>query len=857
MTRGESMRTKRPRTIRLTPSRRWIALLIVAVIVGPLLPGPSLAVRAAGAPTLYGRTSITLHGVSVRTRGFLQDNCIAITDYPCYTFSDASYKPEGTAQARALQQLARLNDRAPAPLTNASLSRVQWEVGPDDGTWGSDGPPDSNDPDCRNTGNWRIDLVAQDASGALFAYEVKAWSVGRAAPRAQLNCYISRAAAAGIPLAQGSQLTGWVRTYSDKVGNTYCAWGDQPDPSDVNAGPGLVFFSSIADPTIPDFVRQNPTGGCGAPTDPLPARCARMLRQPTCVPDAVGAVALLLVLLALQDAGKAPVTKPRPPVPGGVTLTPFAQITGDQLHVEWSVAVQPLPTQPITLLLDAGLPGDYLVETVPAGTTPFRDVIFDDLPAGYGVAVQHAMVLETGQEDTGITAQDSNSLPPELFGLPDAVQCPQGQHTIAVSLTHGLAIGSGEPWSWGDNSSRELGRTGATTGSPAKVAGLHSVLSVAAGDHFSLALRSDGTLWAWGANRGGQLGNGTATSQDVSFATAQYAGPTLVGVLPASSASASNGLTGSALGSDGRAWVWGNVGSGLAGDGNAVATVLQSTPQRVPLTAPAVSLAIDREHGLAIDVSGEAWGWGIASGVTGSSRTDVLPPTAMTGGAASAAPYYYSSAIVMADGSIQTAGYDFVDQLGRLSNGITSPLAPVVSQPGPAVAISEMDGSTPMAVLRDGTLATWGDNSSGTAGIGSLNPDAVFAPTSVPGLSGVTDVASGFGSVLALRGDGSVLSWGNNTDGQLGNGQTGVRANATPAPVQMSGVDQPIGCGSAMLAGATAPAHRLSGSGRPSASIRFPSAESQWLTASLPLRSRALTANATRHSRVHSRRVRQ
>src|ERR1700730_431932 len=198
-----------------------IGLILVSVIV--TLPSlGALRAYAAGAPVLYPRTSISYGSVSMRTRGFLQDNCLGKADYPCLTFSDTSYKQEGTAQARAIQQLARVDDHAPVPLTNTVQSAVQWEVGPDDGTWGPDGPPDSNDPNCQNPGAWRIDIVTQGPAGTLSAYEVKSWAAGRTVARPQLTCYITRARDAGVTLTAGTELGGWVRTYADNSANTYC-----------------------------------------------------------------------------------------------------------------------------------------------------------------------------------------------------------------------------------------------------------------------------------------------------------------------------------------------------------------------------------------------------------------------------------------------------------------------------------------------------------------------------------------------------------------------------------------------------------------------------------------------------------
>lgn len=43
------------------------------------------------------------------------------------------------------------------------------------------------------------------------------------------------------------------------------------------------------------------------------------------------------------------------------------------------------------------------------------------------------------------------------------------------------------------------------------VSGLTGVTSIAVGDSFACAVRSDGTVWCWGNNTGGQLGVGTTS----------------------------------------------------------------------------------------------------------------------------------------------------------------------------------------------------------------------------------------------------------------------------------------------------------------------------------------------------------
>ena len=106
----------------------------------------------------------------------------------------------------------------------------------------------------------------------------------------------------------------------------------------------------------------------------------------------------------------------------------------------------------------------------------------------------------------------------------------------------------------------ENGRTlsGATSGSetanpvPIQVAGLSDVATVAGGEDYTLALRTDGTVWSWGLNTEGQLGTGTPDNLPHP-APAEV--PDLSGVIAlATSPTSQHSL---ALRDDGTVWAWG------------------------------------------------------------------------------------------------------------------------------------------------------------------------------------------------------------------------------------------------------------------------------------------------------------
>jgi len=58
----------------------------------------------------------------------------------------------------------------------------------------------------------------------------------------------------------------------------------------------------------------------------------------------------------------------------------------------------------------------------------------------------------------------------------------------------------------------------------------------------------------------------------------------------------------------------------------------------------------------------------------------------------------------------------------------------------------------------------------------------VRTPVQVPGLTGVGAIAAGFHHSLAIKGDGTVLAWGDNNEGELGDGSTAQVAG----PVQVT-----------------------------------------------------------------------
>jgi hypothetical protein len=100
------------------------------------------------------------------------------------------------------------------------------------------------------------------------------------------------------------------------------------------------------------------------------------------------------------------------------------------------------------------------------------------------------------------------------------------------------------------------------------------------------------------------------------------------------------------------------------------------------------------------------------------------------------------------------------------------------------VAIASGSDSN-IALRSDGSLVAWGYNEEGQLGNGtttnSPTPVEVEGVGGVGTLSGVVAIAGGYEHSVALRSDGSVVAWGYGDDGELGNATTSN--SSTPVPV--------------------------------------------------------------------------
>ncbi len=122
------------------------------------------------------------------------------------------------------------------------------------------------------------------------------------------------------------------------------------------------------------------------------------------------------------------------------------------------------------------------------------------------------------------------------------------------------------------------------------------------------------------------------------------------------------------------------------------------------------------------------------------------------------------------DGSVWSWGANDDGQLGNGTTGATDTLvpAPIKSLSHGVIAIAA-GWDAAVALKADGSVWTWGKNDRGQLGNGATTSSGT--PIKVAGLAGrVTAIAAGLAFVLVLKADGTVWGWGDDYQGQLGDG---------------------------------------------------------------------------------------
>ena len=379
----------------------------------------------------------------------------------------------------------------------------------------------------------------------------------------------------------------------------------------------------------------------------------------------------------------------------------------------------------------------------------------------------------SGQLGDGSTSE--SNVPVPVIGVSSVT-------SIAAGGSFGLAVAGGAVSAWGDNFYGELGNgTNANSDVPISVSGLSGVTSIAAGGGHALATLSTGVVMAWGDNFYGEIGIRTASTEVDEPVAVRLSRQ--ISSVSASDPGSNRGFS-MALAGNHTVKTWGYDAFGQLGDGSIRVNVTR--PVNVKALTGAIAVSAGSDFSLALTTNGTVTAWGdnsagqLGIGTTGNNIVTPKAIGGLTGVTAIAAGFAHGLAL-LANGTVMAWGDNSYGELGDGSTvGSDTPVA--VSGLSDAIAVAA-GGDYSLALLSDGTVMAWGDNSYGELGDGTTVGSDL--PVPVIGLTGITAIAAGLEHGLALGSDGSVMAWGNNGAGQLGDGASG---GTSDTPVTVTGL---------------------------------------------------------------------
>ena len=317
--------------------------------------------------------------------------------------------------------------------------------------------------------------------------------------------------------------------------------------------------------------------------------------------------------------------------------------------------------------------------------------------------------------------------------------------------------------------------------------------SIAAGGRSSCAIDDGGVLYCWGFNGDGQLGIG----QDPAGSGPIYAVPQAVPPTGNQTFASMNGglFHNCAVTFSHVAYCWGDNNNGQLGLG--VNTRSANSPTSVKLAIPFRSVSAGRVHSCGISIGGRGYCWGANErGQLGASigfDTTTVPGTTLItfhdanepkelGSPFGPGTYFFGPwdwSAIAAGGvhtcAIRQGGAAYCWGLGRegqLGNGTNS-----VNEyfPRPVAGGIQFDSVAAgymhsCARSSTGAIWCWGDNTDGQLGNGGNGASNV--PVNVAGGLVFASVSAGYGHTCGLLAGGEAYCWGRNDRGQLGNGTT-------------------------------------------------------------------------------------
>ena len=292
------------------------------------------------------------------------------------------------------------------------------------------------------------------------------------------------------------------------------------------------------------------------------------------------------------------------------------------------------------------------------------------------------------------------------------------------------------------------------------------------------ALKTNGTLWSWGKNSSGQLGHNDTINK---LYPIQVGTDTDWAILP----NKISGVSMAAIKADGSLWSWGYNLDGRLGHND---TIYKSTPTQVGVDTNWTSISINYIF-LGVKTDGTLWGCGDNSANLIDYATITNKSTPMQIGTDSdwketlstAAHFAYAT---KTDNTLWAWGETW-SYLTGFTTGDLKDIYPALTTPTSISKESNWESvitntTAYVATKTDKSVWGWGYNTYGGLGLNN-NINEVSKPTLITSITDWTKISVASRNVFFLKQDGTIWGAGYNTRGQLG--QNDIIHRSTPTQV--------------------------------------------------------------------------
>ena len=307
------------------------------------------------------------------------------------------------------------------------------------------------------------------------------------------------------------------------------------------------------------------------------------------------------------------------------------------------------------------------------------------------------------------------------YPLPQVVSTELKFSQIAAGYGHTCALtADGVAYCWGSNFSGELGRaTVPSSRIPVPVDGGLTFTALAVGQTHSCGLTAAGAAYCWGNNNWGQIGHDTSALR-VGVPIAVAGGHMFATI-------AAGGASTCGIESDGSAYCWGYNDTGALGSGDTARAI--GVPVAVAGGLKFKSISAGSLHACGVTTSNGVYCWGQSNDgalgigrASGNYRTpqrthsDRSFTTVSVGG-------QHSCALDL-DGALMCWGFDFSDQLGGAArdqcDGVPCALTPIAAARNHYFQALTTGAAYSCGLAFNGAAFCWGENGDGQIGNGRV-----------------------------------------------------------------------------------------------------------------------------------------